>query len=229
MIRLTYGAKKDAPPEKQTMQPVANIPSSLWCGLIILLALGFLAGRAQATDEKSIKKFTEAIVALGPGVDPAEAQLVSETSHFTARRLQKEWDVAGLSIVQNFLVHFGKRERGYCFHWAHGIGAELRKLPLKTLVLYWAEAYPDTRLEHNVIVVTALQQPLRSGYIIDGWRSSGRLLWFPVAKDEYPWKENPIQTAWMQNRGPDGLWKLDAPAQGQTSGAKANQKANGAL
>lgn len=229
MIRLTYGAKKDAPPEKETMQPVANIPSSLWCGLIILLALGFLAGRAQATDEKSIKKFTEAIVALGPGIDPAEAQLVSETSHFTARRLQKEWDVAGLSIVQNFLVHFGKRERGYCFHWAHGIGAELRKLPLKTLVLYWAEAYPDTRLEHNVIVVTALQQPLRSGYIIDGWRSSGRLLWFPVAKDEYPWKENPIQTAWMQNRGPDGLWKLDAPAQGQTSGAKANQKANGAL
>ena len=229
MIRSTYGAKKDAPSEKEILQRLPNIPWSFWRGLIILLALGLLAGQAQATDEKSIRKFTEAMVALGPGVDPAEAQLVSETSHFTARRLQTEWNVAGLSIVQNFLVHFGKRERGYCFHWAHGIGAELRKLPLKTLVLYWAEAHPGTRLEHNVIVVTAPQQPLRSGYIIDGWRSSGRLLWFPVAKDEYPWKENAIQTAWMQNRGPDGLWKLDAPAQGQTSRTKANQKAAGAL
>jgi len=207
------------------MQRIPATSRRLCRGLIILLALGLLVRTAQAGDERSIKKFSEAIVALGPGVDPAEALAVSETSHFTARRCQKEWRVSPLSIFQNFLIHVGARDRGYCFHWAHAIGAELRKLPLKTLVLSWAEAYPNTRLEHNVIVVTVPGQPLQSGYIIDGWRASGRLLWWPVAKDEYPWKENPTQTAWMQHRGPDGLAGLDEPAQAQTSRTKTKQEA----
>ena len=180
-------------------------------GLIILLALGFLAVRAEARDEKSIKGFRDAIVALGPNVDPAEAQLVSETSHFTARRLQQEWRVAPVAIFQNFLIHIGARDRGFCFHWAHDIGAELRKLPLKTLVLHWGEAYPATHLEHNVVVVTARGQPFGTGYIIDGWRAAGRLLWWPVLKDEYPWKENPLVTSWLQNKGPDPI-KPDRPA-----------------
>jgi len=34
-----------------------------------------------------------------------------------------------------------------------------------------------------------------------------------VKKDEYPWKENPVETAWLQNRGPDPLNSLNATAQ----------------
>ena len=149
-------------------------------------------------------------MSLGPDVDPDEAQLISETSHHTARRLQKEWRVAPVSIFQNFLIHIGARDRGFCFHWAHDIGLELRKIPLKTLVLHSAEAYPGTRLEHNVVVVTAVGQPLSTGYIIDAWRAAGRLLWWPVSKDEYPCKENPQATAWLQNRGGDPI-KLRPP------------------
>ena len=210
LIRSIYEVKRDAPPEIENMQRASKMPRSLWPSLIVLLTLGLLAGRAEARDEKSIKGFRDAILALGTDVDPAEAQLVSETSHFTARRLQKEWRVAPLAIFQNFLIHIGARDRGYCFHWAHDIGAELRKLPLKTLVLHWAEAYPTTHLEHNVVVVTARGQPLGTGYIIDGWRAAGRLLWWPVAKDEYPWKENPLVTSWLQNKGPDPI-KPDRP------------------
>ena len=173
--------------------------------MTILFAAGAFALPAQARDEKSIQGFRDAIVALGPGVDPAEAQLVSETAHHTARRLQKEWRVAPLAIFQNFLIHIGARDRGFCFHWAHDIGAELKKLPLKTLVLHWGEAYPTTHLEHNVVVVTARGEPFRSGYIIDGWRAAGRLLWWPVVKDEYPWKENSLVTTWLQNKGPDPI------------------------
>ena len=118
--------------------------------------------------------------------------------------------VAPLAIFQNFLIHIGARDRGFCFHWAHDIGAELRKLPLKTLVLHWGEAYPATHLEHNVVVVTARGQPFGTGYIIDGWRAAGRLLWWPVSKDEYPWKENLLVTSWLQNKGPDPI-KPDRP------------------
>ncbi len=168
------------------------------------------APSARADDAKSIAGFSKAITALGPGVDPREAQMISETSHRTARALQKKWRVFPFALVQNFLIHIGARERGFCFHWAHDIGLELKKLPLKTLELHWAEAYPNTHLEHNVVVVTLPGQPIDTGYIIDGWRAAGRLIWWPVTKDEYPWKENPAHTAWLQNRGPDPLAALNA-------------------
>ena len=178
--------------------------------LIASLAICICAASARADDAKSIAGFSKAITALGPGVDPKEAQMISETAHYTARALQKKWRVFPFALVQNFLIHVGARERGFCFHWAHDIGLELKKLPLKTLELHWAEAYPNTHLEHNVVVVTLPGQPLDTGYIIDGWRAAGRLIWWPVAKDEYPWKENPAHTAWLQNRGPDPLAALNA-------------------
>ncbi len=145
--------------------------------------------------------------------------MVSEVSHHTARRLQKQWRVFPFALVQNILIYWGARDRGFCFHWAHGIGTELKKLPLKTLELHWAEAHVNTRLEHNVVVVTARGQPITSGYIIDGWRAAGRLLWWPVLKDEYPWQENLTFTAWLQNRGPDPLASLNAAGRGKAQAA----------
>jgi hypothetical protein len=201
-----------------------HLPRFLIGCAVPLIALSMCAGTAKADDAKSIRGFTDAIVKLAPDVDPAEAKLVSVTAHHTARRLQKEWRVAPLANFQNFLIHIGARQRGYCFHWAHDIGAQLRNLPLKTLELHWAEAYPNTRLEHNVVVVTARGEPIRSGYIIDGWRAAGRLLWWPVMKDEYPWKENMIETAWIQNRGPDPLKALDEPLQQADSRDKTTRK-----
>lgn len=192
--------------------------------LFLVSALVLLANPAQADDAKSINRFRDAIVALSPTVDPAEAARVSEISHVTARRLQKEWRVVPPANFQNFLIHIGARERGFCFHWAHDIGAQLRKLQLETLELHWAEAHPNTRLEHNVVVVTARDQPLGSGYIIDGWRAAGRLLWWPVRKDEYPWKNNPAETAWLQNRGTDPLKALDEPLQQADSRNKTTRK-----
>ena len=179
--------------------------------LLLVCAILCCAQAAWAGDAKSIQRFQEAMVKMSPTVDPTEAAQVATTSHETARRLAKEWRVVPPANFQNFLIHIGARERGFCFDWAHGIGAQLRTLPLKTLELHWAEAYPNSRLEHNVVVVTARGQPITTGYIIDGWRAAGRLLWWPVLKDEYPWKENLAETAWIQNRGPDPLRIKDEP------------------
>src|SRR5262245_60712253 len=177
-------------------------PACLLCGLILVAACLSLADPARADDAKSIAGFSKALIELGPDVDPAEAELVSVTAHTTARRLQKEWRVAPFALYQNFLIHIGKRQKGFCFDWAYGIGGALRELQLKTLVLHWGASYPGTRLEHNCIVVTARGQPFREGYIIDGWRAAGRLLWWPVRKDEYSWDEDPTETAWLQDHGP---------------------------
>lgn len=197
--------------------------------LVALLCLGALAESAQAGDASSIKGFTAAMMKLSPTINPAEAQLVSVTSHETARRMAREWRVVPPSNFHNFLIHIGARERGFCFDWAHAIGAQLKTLPLKTLELHWAEAYPNSRLEHNVVVVTAIGQPIEKGYIIDGWRAAGRLLWWPVVKDEYPWKENLAETAWIQNRGPDPLRLQDKPLLQETAGKQSGRKAAGSL
>src|SRR5262245_53663924 len=139
---------------------LAKSSAALLRGLVLVAASLFLVdpASARADDAKSIAGFTKAIIALGPDVDPAEAELVSVTAHTTARRLQKEWRVAPFALYQNFLIHIGKRQKGFCFHWAYGIGGALKELQLKTLVLHWGASYPGTRLEHNCIVVTARGQ-----------------------------------------------------------------------
>jgi hypothetical protein len=171
------------------------------CRLFIFLAVTVLVQAARADDSKSIRNFTAALAELAPDVDPAEAEMISVTAHQTARRLAKEWRVVPPANFQNFLIHIGRRQYGYCFHWARGIGEQLKTLHLKTLVLTWAAADPGTNLEHNCIVVTARGQPMRDGYIVDGWRQCGRLTWWQVKKDTYPWKEDPKETAWVRDTG----------------------------
>lgn len=155
---------------------------------------------ARAADEKSIKRFTDAIVALGPDVDPAEAGAISTTAHNTARKLARDYRVVGPAVLQNFLIHIGAREKGYCFHWARDIGVQLKELRPKTVFLHWGSAETGTVGEHNCIVVTALGQDFRTGYIIDGWRNAGRLCWWPVTKDSsYRWHEDLRETAWLHD------------------------------
>jgi hypothetical protein len=125
--------------------------------------LGFtfllLASAASAKDEKSIAKFTQAILEMSPAADPTEAQQISETAHRESRRLAKEYRMVGFSGFQSFLVNIGAREKGHCFHFAYDIGRKLRELPLRTLELHWGAADPGARLEHNVLIVTRRANP----------------------------------------------------------------------
>jgi hypothetical protein len=168
--------------------------------LVLISTCLFCTSTAGGMDEKSIQGFRDAIIKLGPDIDPAEAELVSATAHHTARQLARDYQVVGPAVFQNFLIHIGARQRGFCWHWARDIGTQLKELRLKTLYLHWGAADAGTHLEHNVIVVTARNQSFREGYIIDGWRNAGRLCWWPVTKDSsYVWKEDPHETAWLHD------------------------------
>ena len=176
-------------------------PSAISRFSAIICSLVFIAA-AYADDSKSIRLFRDSLVKLAPDVDPAEAALLSATAHNTARRLAREWHVVPPAQFQNFLILIGRRQWGYCFHWAHGIGAELKALRLKTLVLHWGASDPGTLSESNCIVVTARGQPFQDGYVIDAWRGAGRLFWWPVKKDTYHWKEDLQETARLNDYGP---------------------------
>jgi hypothetical protein len=165
-----------------------------------------------ARDERSIKDLAKALTKLAPDVDPAEAEQISVTAHTTARRLAREYHVVLNPELQAFLVNVGLRKRGWCGHWAADIGARLKELKPRTLVLHWGVAYDHTSSENNCLVVTARNQPFKDGIILDGWRRAGRLFWCRVIKDdEYEleqhyghsgitaWKENMQWSAWLQD------------------------------
>ena len=136
------------------------------------------------------------IAALSPTIDPEEAQRVVSTAYNTGKDMAREWRVAPLPGIQNFLVNIGARKGGLCFQWAHALLLRLNELKLKTIELHWAESYERTASEHNVIVVTAIGQPFAEGIILDNWRYAGRLVWGGVVTDpEYEWKENKTEFA----------------------------------
>src|SRR5437660_10619456 len=121
---------------------------------------------ATASDERSIKDLAKALTALARDVDPAEAQALSATAHTKARSLKKEYRVVLNPEFTVFLYNIGMRKRGWCGHWAQDIGAELKELKLKTLVLHWGEALRDTTSENNALVETALQHRYGSVMIV---------------------------------------------------------------
>ena len=183
--------------------------------LSFIYAFLVLVSSVHARDERSVKDLSKALAALAPDVDPAEAELLSETAHMKARSLAKEYRVVLNPEFTVFLVNIGKRKRGWCGHWAQDLGARLKELKLKTLVLHWGVAYDHTSSENNCLVVTARNQPFQDGIILDGWRRAGRLFWCAVKKDdEYEveqhyghsgitaWKENPQWSAWLQDYEP---------------------------
>src|SRR6266487_1974971 len=183
------------------------------CSFIFAFLL--LVHAATARDERSIKDLSKALAGLARDVDPAEAELVSVTAHTTARKLAKDYRVVLNPEFTVFLVNVGMRKRGWCGHWAQDIGAHLKELKPRTLVLHWGVAYDHTSSENNCLVVTARNQPFKDGIILDGWRRAGRLFWCRVIKDdEYEleqhyghsgitaWKENMQWSAWLQDYEP---------------------------
>jgi hypothetical protein len=184
-------------------------------GIFLVFVFLVLADAAWARDERSIKDLAKALTKLAPDVDPAEAEQISITAHTTARRLARDYHVVLNPELQAFLVNVGLRKRGWCGHWAADIGARLKELKPRTLVLHWGVAYDHTSSENNCLVITARNQPFQDGIILDGWRRAGRLFWCPVVKDdEYEveqhyghsgitaWRENMQWTAWLQDYEP---------------------------
>src|SRR5947208_11147395 len=151
--------------------------------VVLIIAFGLCATAVWAKDEKSIKKLSDTLVALAPDVDPGEAELLSVTAHTASRSFAREYGLVLSPIFQNFLITMGKRERGWCGHYTRDIGERLKELKLKTLVLHWGAAFAGTEDESNCLVVTARNQPVEDGIVLDGWRRGGRLFWCKVKKD----------------------------------------------
>lgn len=138
----------------------------------------------SAQEEKSIYNLRNALIALSPRtVDPREAELLSTTAHATSRQLAREYGVIGDPAFHNYLINIGLKKKGICADYTRDIGARLRDMRFKTLVLHWGAAWAKESEENNGLVVTAKNQPFIEGIVLDGWRRAGRLFWCPVKDD----------------------------------------------
>ena len=151
---------------------------------VLIFAFAICSSAVWAQDEKSVIDLRDALVALAPRtVDPYEAELLSMTAHTMSRSLAREYGVTGDPAVHNFLINVGAKKRGICADYTHDIGARLKELHFKTLILHWGAAYAKESDENNALVVTARNQPFQDGIVLDGWRRGGRLFWCPVKND----------------------------------------------
>src|SRR5436309_12086844 len=99
--------------------------------VVFITAFSLCVNAVWAKDERSIRKLRDALVALAPDVDPGEAELLSATAHTASRNCAREYGLLLSPVFQNFLIHIGKRERGWCGHYARDIGERLKELKLK--------------------------------------------------------------------------------------------------
>ncbi|NDV63431.1 hypothetical protein G0Q06_13280 [Puniceicoccales bacterium CK1056] len=143
-------------------------------------------GQVEQIESSSLRT---ALLALGPDVAYDEAYRVAETALRTSSILAEEYGVGASPIVHNMLVNAGLRDRGLCYHWAEDMEAALIGLTLFTLEVRQIIARENTIREHNAVVVTARNQPLSEGIVLDAWRDSGDLFWGPLSEDKYPWQE----------------------------------------
>jgi hypothetical protein len=167
---------------------LARLLAAALLALLLLLPGCATPQPQRVTDEAG--PLSEALRALGPGVDPDEADRLAFGVLLQTQRLAVDYELGATgSLLQNVLVNVGLRDRGLCWHYVVDLLAYIRTLELSTFDFHWAVAHEGYVKEHSVIVVTAKGAPFESGLVLDGWRHPHHLTWLPLREDvKYPWK-----------------------------------------
>ncbi|WP_425070468.1 hypothetical protein [Sagittula sp. S175] len=156
---------------------------------------------AETPEAAKIAALKADILALGPGIDPVEAQRVAETAVREPLRWAKEWQVVDPPLVHNMKVNHGLRPRGLCKDWADDLQVAMWGLNLKTIDLHRAIANSrNVKLEHSVLIVSAKGAPMEQGIVLDPWRQGmGRLWWSKTLEDpRYHWDAREDVFAWKR-------------------------------
>lgn len=143
-----------------------------------------------ASEDHQITQLAQEIRALGPEVDPEEADRAAHIAYRYTRQLAQEYQITDPPLIHNTKVNMGLKPRGLCWHWAKDIEARLAQENFRTLDLHRAIANSDNiRLEHSTAIVSRRGDTLYQGILLDPWRKGGILFWSPVLDDpRYKWK-----------------------------------------
>ena len=165
--------------------------------LLSILAVLILAGCAQypadgpeQPSQTQINELTNAILSLGPNIDPAEAARAASVSYNYPLELAKLYKVSDSALIHNIKVNRGTRPRGLCWHWAQDMETRLAAEQFQTLDLHRAIGNSEValRIDHSTVIISAKGGTMNSGLVLDPWRYGGRLFWGnPVVDTKYDW------------------------------------------
>jgi len=163
--------------------------------LVALLALLLLAACAAHPNgpppgtPQDKARLEQAILALGPGIDPAEASSAARIAYDHTHQLSREYQITDPAIIHNTKVNMGLKPRGLCWHWAKDIEDRLNRENFATLQLHRAIANADNvRLEHSTAIISRRGDNMYDGIVLDPWRKGGVLFWARLPDDtRYEW------------------------------------------
>ena len=137
-----------------------------------------------------IAALTEALIGLGPDVDPAEAADAARAVYTYVDQLVIEYDMGDDGpLAHNTKVNMGLKPRGLCWHWAQDLEVRLKMERYKTLKVFSAIAnYNNILLEHSTTLLGVPGGKMADAIVVDPWRHAGKLFWKVARKDtRYNW------------------------------------------
>lgn len=182
--------------------------------LLPFLAALYLSGCAGAVNPADLPPVTQqevatlstSILALGPNIDPKEAQRVAEIAYKYPRQLAIEYQITDHPLIHNTKVNAGTRPRGLCWHWAEDLENRLAQENFKTLDLHRSIANSRKkpfRIEHSTVLVSHQGGTMYQGLVLDPWRNGGLLYWGPPLEDKsYEWL--PVDVVFAERRAKEG-------------------------
>lgn len=168
-----------------------------------LTETGADAAAGETENTRKIAAVREALLALGPTVDPGEAAQAARVAVQAPLDRARDWRVVDPPLVHNFKVVNGLREKGVCQDFADAMDAALRAEGFRTLQIHRALANADNLLlEHATVILTARGQPMQDGVILDPWRIGQGQLWFGRVDEDpkYEWETLEAVRARRQQR-----------------------------
>lgn len=151
-----------------------------------------LAQERDIADQEAIIALRNDMMALLPPSDPrdaarAEAEAIATRIVRETRRVSEQFDMVGSPLFNNFLVHLGAKQAGFCYQWTATLAKALNALPWRHFSRQWGVANLHKATENNALVITARDVPLSEGLVYDPWRGAGTPYWRSVAGDHYRW------------------------------------------
>jgi len=166
-------------------------------GFCLITAVVFLASCGVSPEKRAIAspdeitELRDMIIALGPEVDPDEAERAARIAFSHTRELAIVYQITDPPLVHNTKVNMGLRPRGLCWHWAEDMELRLDAEGFETLEIHRAIASADNpfRIDHSTAIVSRRGDGFRDGIVLDPWRLGGVLTFVPTLEDtDYGWE-----------------------------------------
>ena len=146
------------------------------------------------------------IQALGPQVDPEEAQRAARVAFERAAELTRAYRITDPPLVHNAKVNMGLKPRGLCWQWADDMESRMAEEDFQTLDLHRAIANWDNsfRIDHSTLIISARGDSMFDGIVLDPWRKGGRLTTRITPGTRATWSSPPGRTNNPHGLAPGG-------------------------